>query len=537
MASADEDPATGRAEADQSPVEADDDSAPEAPSGKARPDARGGSGTASSDADDEEGGDDGSAGRAPDEEDDESERRATSDRSRGNSAAPRGSRDPSDDLDAPETLPARGSRGREESARGREDPSGREDGANDTAPAPADRSRADTRDLDALARRLGATPVKIARTCSGEHCTPRPLERFLDKLATLERTKEGTVRVLQLGDSQIAADYITRTIRRRLQKRFGTAGRGFVFINQKVGYGGRRLHRNGWKQLNIVDPARAGDSLGFTGIGLRAKRPRARIELQLEPDDAAITLFYLAHKKGARFQVAVGETILGTIESRSQRAESRAKTLKIPPFVMADEKPTTLVITAEGAGVRLMGISFESHRPGVFYDAVGPVGADAHSYLALGSRSFTEHLRALEPDLVVLMVGGNDALAMRRRDRSRAEVRTDFDALVKEIRRALPQADCMLWSPMDAGENIDGKIVSKEHITEVRDIERNVATSHGCAFWDTFEAMGGEGAFGRWAKAGIMNEDLVHPRSKAGDLLGHLFSTALLSLYDANGER
>ena len=96
---------------------------------------------------------------------------------------------------------------------------------------------------------------------------------------------------------------------------------------------------------------------------------------------------------------------------------------------------------------------------------------------------------------------------------------------------ASPDADCMLWSPMDAGEMIDGKIVSKKFISEVRNMQKAAASKNGCAFWDMFASMGGEGSFARWHRAGIMNDDLVHPRATAGELLGHLFSVALLEAY------
>src|SRR5262245_18492989 len=39
--------------------------------------------------------------------------------------------------------------------------------------------------------------------------------------------------------------------------------------------------------------------------------------------------------------------------------------------------------------------------------------------------------------------------------------------------------------------------------------------------------MGGEGSAIRWFKAGLMLEDLFHPRAKGSDLMGHLIDLAL----------
>src|SRR5262249_22616598 len=154
------------------------------------------------------------------------------------------------------------------------------------------------------------------------------------------------------------------------------------------------------------------------------------------------------------------------------------------------------------AGVKLMGISFESGTPGIFYDAIGPVGADARVYLSLNQRSLREHLQALGPALIVMMVGGNDALAMREGKRTLDDVRTDHERILQALKDALPEADCMLWSPMDAGEMVSGHIESKKFVSEVRNMQKAAATKMGCAFWDMFESMGKDGAFARWHAAG-----------------------------------
>ena len=187
---------------------------------------------------------------------------------------------------------------------------------------------------------------------------------------------------------------------------------------------------------------------------------------------------------------------------------------------------------ADGTGAQIFGLSFESTESGLIYDSIGPVGADAKVYLALNQNSFKQHLKALAPDLVVLMIGGNDALMVRQQKRSLDDVRRHHEQLVANLRKYLPDSDCLLIGPMDAGETReDGTIGSKQFLGDVRDIQLAVAKQNGCAFWDTFAAMGGEGSFGRWFDQGIMNEDMVHPRAKGGDLVGHLFAGALINAY------
>jgi hypothetical protein len=396
-------------------------------------------------------------------------------------------------------------------------------------PAPQDAAR-----LNELAGQLHAEPFTVDNPCVSDACPRNALDRLFARFDEIDQRGEGTVRILHLGDSHVAADYITGTVRKWLQHRFGLAGRGFVAIDQRAEFGGRRLHRKGWRRTRIVDKGREGSAMGFAGMSLESQRSGARVDFRIDPEDAAVTVFYQTHKSSARLRVLVNDKVVGELDVRARDIQTLGKTFRLPP-VKGESSSETLAIVAEDPGIKLFGVSFESERPGVFYDTVGPVGADARAYLALERKSFRDHLRALKPDLVVIMLGGNDALGMRKGERTLADVRTDHEKLISAIQDAVPDADCMLWSPMDAGEMQGSKIVSKQYISEVRNMQKAAATNRGCAFWDMFESMGGVGSFARWHEAGIMNDDLVHPRKDAGALLGHLFATSLLDAWLSSG--
>jgi lysophospholipase L1-like esterase len=380
-------------------------------------------------------------------------------------------------------------------------------------------------ELDALAETVGASAVGID--------SKQQLDRFFHKLDGLDRTNDGLVRVLHLGDSHIAADYITRTIRERLQARFGNAGRGFVVIDQRKGYGGRRLEKKGWRRLRIVDPDGPGRAFGFSGQRLVSTRKGASAKYMLAPNDHELGIFYRSQRNSSPLKVYAEDELIAEFSTNRPAGHSVVRRVEIPEHKLGGATPPeTINLVAEGTGVEIFGLSFESTDSGLIYDSIGPVGADAKVYLDLDQRSFRQHLKALAPDLVVLMIGGNDALMMRQEKRTFDAVRKQHENLVRNLRFYLPNADCLLVGPMDAGETReDGTIGSKPFLADVRDMQRAVAEQYGCAFWDTFQAMGGEGAFGRWFDKGIMNEDMVHPRAKGGDLVGHLFATALINAY------
>jgi hypothetical protein len=64
--------------------------------------------------------------------------------------------------------------------------------------------------------------------------------------------------------------------------------------------------------------------------------------------------------------------------------------------------------------------------------------------------------------------------------------------------------------------------------------QARVAQKHGCAFWSTWEAMGGAGSALTWGRArGLGTGDFVHVTPAGLERLGGLLADALLSDYDA----
>ena len=372
-------------------------------------------------------------------------------------------------------------------------------------------------DLPPLAGKVGAADTSIVDAAR--------LGRFATKV---QRTKGGTgvVKVLHLGDSHVAADLITKTIRSELQTRLGDAGRGFTGIDQSEKGGGRAIgSASGWKKDRIVDKGREGIAFGFGGASLESQKKGAKLEYRLAPDDRTVELYFEAGPGRGRVEIHCGRTRIAEFDTASEVASSRVHRATLPE---ARTPKDTLRVVAPGASVRLFGLAFETGKPGIVYSVIGPVGADAKVYLDLERKSFTDQLKDAAPDVVVLMVGGNDALKVRKKWRSLEDVRQHHEELLALLSSTLPNSDILLWTPMDAGEKKKGAVQSLPYIAEVAALQREVAAAKKVAVYDALGSMGGVGSIARWSKAGIMNADLVHPKSPAAELLGLLFVRALL---------
>jgi hypothetical protein len=62
-------------------------------------------------------------------------------------------------------------------------------------------------------------------------------------------------------------------------------------------------------------------------------------------------------------------------------------------------------------------------------------------------------------------------------------------------------------------------------------LQRRVARETGCGFFDTFQAMGGEGTMARWyaAQPRLVSADFMHPYPAGGKMIAIAFTREIIS--------
>jgi len=176
-------------------------------------------------------------------------------------------------------------------------------------------------------------------------------------------------------------------------------------------------------------------------------------------------------------------------------------------------------------------------RPGIILDMLGVPSADATLYARLDDAALRAQLAERDPRLLLFFLGGNESKRLEWKRTDLDTLRTDLRALLRRARAAAPGSACMVVGPMDAVRDTkaDGKkpFTQRPFLEAVVEAEREVTTAEGCAFFDLYAAMGGKGALARFHQAGFMHDDLVHPRGRGLDVLGHLVTDALLRAWVA----
>jgi lysophospholipase L1-like esterase len=133
---------------------------------------------------------------------------------------------------------------------------------------------------------------------------------------------------------------------------------------------------------------------------------------------------------------------------------------------------------------------------------------------------------------VILNYGTNESAYDSFVDKSYAKELTEA---VRRVRAALPQSSILLMSPMDRGRReASGEIGTLPAIPRLVTIDQRVAMETGCAFFNTFQAMGGPGTMGQWyeAEPRLVGGDFIHPMPAGARIVGNLLYQALFDGYN-----
>jgi lysophospholipase L1-like esterase len=104
--------------------------------------------------------------------------------------------------------------------------------------------------------------------------------------------------------------------------------------------------------------------------------------------------------------------------------------------------------------------------------------------------------------------------------------------IIDNMKTSYPHASFLLMSVSDRSSNSRGKFETMNAIPAMRNAQRMIAQQTGIAFWDMFEAMGGENSMVRFvtAKPALAAKDYTHLNFNGGKkLAGSLVKSILYS--------
>jgi hypothetical protein len=359
------------------------------------------------------------------------------------------------------------------------------------------------------------------------------LAPFYRALARTEKGEASAVtRISFHGDSLIASDYVSATLRRKFQKKFGDSGHGFVLMADPwPAYFHNDVFRftsKGFNVRRIVGPYSSDGLYGFGGVSFEAP-PGVRARFgTVESGDfgrnvSRFRLFYLRQPHGGQLQVNVDGQLHSTVDTRAV-----AKAGGVHDVAVSDG-PHLFEVVTKSSMTRTFGVVLERDRPGVVLDAVGIQGARIRFLDKQDDAHWAEQLRFRGPDLLVYLFGANESIDGVAY--SMEEYHDTMKAVLLQAKAAVPNAGCLVLAAMDRARLEGQAVVTVPIIPSLVEVQEATAREVGCAFWNTYQAMGGKGSMAKWVLKGLGQADMTHPSGYGSEVLGNWIFQALMAGY------
>ncbi|MEX1368373.1 MAG: GDSL-type esterase/lipase family protein [Nannocystaceae bacterium] len=366
---------------------------------------------------------------------------------------------------------------------------------------------------------------------------PEAMEYFFGRLAAIDDGKEqDVVRVVHLGASMIGADDLPSILRAKFQTRFGDGGAGLVLLSR---YMPNYLHRwvsiaaRGWEHCYIAYLCKRDGHYGLGGTTFWADSGAqsviaTRTGHELGATASHVELWYVADKNGGRLDVRVDDGPVERIDTRADAIEDRYWETDVEP---GPHKVRVRALPGYGRA-RAYGVVLETAGPGIVWDQFSMLGAFTRRMLGWDERHIAGQIAQRDPDLIVFTYGGNDTRRVATGKLTEDDYVDEYVTAVRRVRAGKPEASCLITAMVDRAKSLEFKI-SAEHVELINRAQRRVAEEAGCAFFDSFTAMGGSGSLVQWRNLDppLASGDLKHLNHRGRERLGGWIYDAIITGY------
>lgn len=382
--------------------------------------------------------------------------------------------------------------------------------------------------LPKVAKPLFVDTCRTGMTCIEDYSdsTARGMSSFYDALEQI-KSENRLVRIAVFGDSFIEADIFTSDLREMLQKKFGGCGVGFVTVTSMTsGYRPTVRHSfGGWSSHAVTD------SVGYDrqklGVSGHYFIPREGAYVELRGQKTYASLLDTCRRASIFFSNR-GEVSLSV---RINRGE--AQTREFAP----SETLQQMQVEGNIGSVRwdvnradstlFYGLAMDGDR-GVIVDNFSLRGSSGLSLRTIPV-SMMESFNKLRPyDLIILQYGLNVAT---ERGRNYDKYQKGLLTAIDRLKKSFPRAGFLLLSVGDRDYKTEtGELRTMPGVKNLIRYQQSVASESGIAFWNMFEAMGGDGSMATMvhAKPSMANYDYTHINFRGGKhLAGLLYETLL----------
>jgi hypothetical protein len=361
---------------------------------------------------------------------------------------------------------------------------------------------------------------------------------FFSELQNLKESKK-LIRILHYGDSQIEGDRITSYVRNQLQTRFGGSGVGFIPIvavnPSSISYV-YNVSEN-WKKYSPLQSSteekvnrRYGILLNCARITSNSKEKEGWIELKrsniaymLAQQFQQCRIFYGFNKSPMLVELKQKESVLD--------AEIVPATTGLKEMQWNFDSPKDLTISFKATDPpEVYGIALDS-KQGIAVDNIPLRGSSGLEFTKMDMTFLKDFYRLVNVKLLILQFGVNIVPLLTKNydfyERS-------FQKQLMALKQTIPNLPIIVVGVSDISRNGDNGYESYPNIELIRNAQKTAAFNTGCAFWDTYEVMGGHNSMPSWVFANppLAQKDFIHFSPQGAKIIGEMFYRSFINEYE-----
>ena len=389
-------------------------------------------------------------------------------------------------------------------------------------------------------------PKKLNKFIQFPAGDPTVLDHFFQSL--LQDAPHELVRIVHYGDSQLEGDRMTEYLRYRMQRKFGGCGVGAVAASEIKGIRSTidvTASENFVRYEIFGATKKPSEHRNYGHLGNYHKFAYQRPGQEEPIKEVAGSLTYqkpFIKTYAKNYQV---EQI--TIGYRNRFAPLKLAARFNGDLLMKDELPTTnqfktLTLDASETSFKkvrlelssagdpeIYGVSFDC-KTGIAIDNAPFRGSSGVEFTSINKEYFAQQVKAMNVKLIVLQFGVNVIPYVRKEYNYHKRVIKKQLAYLKSLN---PELDILVIGPSDMARKSGTEFESYPNVPALRDAMKEAALESGCAFWDLYEAMGGQNSIIAWvdSKPALANPDYTHFTRKGAKLVGEILYNSLLKAY------
>lgn len=362
-------------------------------------------------------------------------------------------------------------------------------------------------------------------TCIEDYSGDSTALKFFFKALAETRKTHKPLRIAFYGDSFIEGDILCGSFRDTLQNIFGGRGVGYVPITSAVAGFRNTIKHNfrNWQTSSLIGKKDSTLEIGPGGyafVPLDGNWVEYKGSKQRYLGEFSIIKFFYRNFDEAAVQYTIdNDTTLNIDELKNsgslQEWSYVGKKIKSVKFEFYPHD-----------SLRLYGASFED-KEGIYVDNFSLRGNSGISLGGMSDKMLQSFSRYRDYKLVILQFGLNSIIEDSLNYRAYTNRMVD---VVNKLKKAFPKSSFLLLSVSDRSSNKTGRFETMNAIPAMRNAQRAIAEKSKVAFWDMYEAMGGENSMVTFAQSRppLAAKDYTHLTFKGGKKIASLLVKSLL---------